>query len=233
MRQTIHFKDLGAEQDYLKCFELQQKLQQELIELQNAEKDSKGYLLFLEHPHIYTLGKSGDLNHLLVSKEELEKLGATFVPTNRGGDITYHGPGQLVGYPIMDLHYFKQDIGWYMRQLEEVIIRTIEVYGLKGERSEGETGVWLDVGKPYTRKIAQLGVKLSKWVSLHGFALNANIDLNYFNYIIPCGIRGKAVSSLEKELGRRIDMDELKENVKHHFQSVFDVELTDADTIEI
>ena len=161
---------------------------------------------------------------MLANEHKLKEINATFVKTNRGGDITYHGFGQIVGYPIVDLDNFKSDIHLYMRNLEEVIIRVIEEYGLKGERSEGETGVWLDVGRPYARKICALGVKTSKWVTMHGFALNVNTDLRYFEYIIPCGIKDKAVTSLARELERNFTEEEtaeVKEKIKKHFIDVF------------
>jgi lipoyl(octanoyl) transferase len=185
-------------------------------------------LLFVEHPHVYTLGKSGHLENLLANENLLNQINATFVKTNRGGDITYHGPEQLVGYPILDLDNFKPDIHWYMRSLEEVIIKTIADYGLKGERSKGETGVWLDVGKPFARKICAMGVKASRWITMHGFALNVNADLKYFEYIIPCGIKDKAVTSLERELDRKIPMEEVKEKVKSAFEEVFEVKIVSS-----
>lgn len=219
--------------DYLPAFDLQEKLMKEIIDLklENRQKsedeqvETPNYLLFVEHPHVYTIGKSGDDHNMLANAKKLEEINATFVKTNRGGDITYHGFGQLVGYPILDLDNFKSDIFLYMRNLEEVIIRTIAEYGLNGERSEGETGVWLDVGKPYARKICAMGVKTSKWVTMHGFGLNVNTDLRYFEYIIPCGIRDKSVTSLQRELERKFseaEMEELKAKIKKHFLSVFE-----------
>jgi lipoyl(octanoyl) transferase len=219
--------------DYLPAFDLQEKLMKEIIDLklENRQKledeqvETPNYLLFVEHPHVYTIGKSGDDHNMLANAKKLEEINATFVKTNRGGDITYHGFGQLVGYPILDLDNFKSDIFLYMRNLEEVIIRTIAEYGLNGERSEGETGVWLDVGKPYARKICAMGVKTSKWVTMHGFGLNVNTDLRYFEYIIPCGIRDKSVTSLQRELESEFsaaDMEELKEKIKKHFLAVFE-----------
>ena len=234
--KEVNFKDLGTKQDYQKVWDLQENLLSEIIEIKvrNRAKEKKGetdieqtpnYLLLLEHPHIYTLGKSGHMENMLASQDFLNQINATFVKTNRGGDITYHGPEQLVGYPILDLENFKPDIHLYMRNLEEVIIRTIADFGLKGERSKGETGVWLDVGRPYARKICAMGVKASRWVTIHGFALNVNPDLKYFEYIIPCGIQGKAVTSMERELNRKVSMDEVKEKVKIHFKEVFEAEL--------
>jgi len=236
--KEIIFKDLGIGQDYQKTWDFQERLLAEnlAVKSRNREKEKNGqtglepttnYLLFVEHPHVYTLGKSGHIENLLASQDFLSQIKATFVKTNRGGDITYHGPGQLVGYPVLDLDNFKPDIHLYMRNLEEVIIRTITDYGLKGERSKGETGVWLDVGKPFARKICAMGVKASRWVTMHGFALNVNTDLKYFEYIIPCGIKDKAVTSLERELGEKIPMDEVKEKVKKYFGEVFDAKILD------
>ncbi|MGB6083134.1 lipoyl(octanoyl) transferase LipB [Moheibacter sp.] len=234
--KEILFKDLGTDQDYQKTWDFQESLLAESVAIKsrnrekekNGQKDfeqTKNHLLFVEHPHVYTLGKSGHIENLLASQDFLSQIKATFVKTNRGGDITYHGPGQLVGYPILDLDNFKPDIHLYMRNLEEVIIKTIADYGLKGERSKGETGVWLDVGKPFARKICAMGVKASRWVTMHGFALNVNSDLKYFEYIIPCGIQDKAVTSLERELGREVPMEEVKEKVKKYFAEVFEADI--------
>ena len=178
-------------------------------------------LLFVEHPHVYTLGKSGNLENLLANEEQLKAIQAEFYPINRGGDITYHGPGQLVGYPILDLDHYFTDIHRYLRTLEEVIILVLAEYGLHAERSPGETGVWLDVGTPFARKICAMGVRASRWVTMHGWAFNVNTDLRYFEYIIPCGITDKSVTSLDRELKRSISMDEVKEKVKRHFESQF------------
>ena len=185
------------------------------------------HLLFVEHPHVYTLGKSGHIENVLLSEEHLAKRGIDFFRINRGGDITYHGPGQLVGYPIFDLEKFYTDIGKYLRNIEEVIILTLAEYGLKGERSRGETGVWLDPDKRgYERKICAIGVRTSRWITMHGFALNVNTNLEYFNFIIPCGIQNKQVTSLKKELGQGADMNDVKEKVKRNFEKVFEIELT-------
>lgn len=184
------------------------------------------YLLFVEHPPVYTLGKSGNITNVLLSEENLKAKGIDFFHTNRGGDITFHGPGQIVGYPILDLEKFYTDIGKYLRNMEEVIIRTLAEYGLKGDRSPGETGVWFDPQvRGRERKICAIGVRSSRWVTMHGFALNVNTDLNYFNFIIPCGIQNKQVTSLEKELGHPVDFEEAKEKVKRNFEEVFDVAL--------
>ncbi len=173
---------------------------------------------------MYTLGKSGDFNNLLLTEAQLKAKGAAFYKINRGGDITYHGPGQIVGYPILDLDNFFTDIHKYMRNLEEAIIRTLAEYNIMGTRSDGETGVWLDVGTPFARKICALGVRSSRWVTMHGFALNVNTDLGYFDNIIPCGIRGKAVTSMQGELGKTIDQDEVKVKILKHFAELFEAE---------
>lgn len=186
----------------------------------------QNHLLFVEHNPVYTLGKSGDINHVLISEKEREQKGIEFFKINRGGDITFHGPGQLVGYPILNLEDFKTDLGWYLRNLEEVIILTMAEYGLKGDRSKGETGVWIDPDiKGRERKICAMGIRCSRWITMHGFAFNVNTDLNYFNYIIPCGIENKQVTSLQRELGYTIPMEEVKEKVKKNFVRVFDAEV--------
>ncbi|SFH88630.1 lipoyl(octanoyl) transferase LipB [Halpernia frigidisoli] len=233
--KVLKFEDLGL-MDYQTAFDFQENLMKSVIDqkLKNRDRtddlfdETSNYLLFVEHPHVYTLGKSGDEHNMLANSEKLKEIDATFVKTNRGGDITYHGFGQLVGYPIIDLDNFKSDIHLYMRNLEEVIIRTIAEYGLKGERSEGETGVWLDVGKPYARKICALGVKTSKWVTMHGFALNVNTNLAYFDYIIACGIKDKGVTSLKAEREKEFsahEIAELKNKIKCHFEEVFEAEI--------
>lgn len=228
MNQVL-YKDLGK-MDYKEAWDYQNELFQQIIDIKlaNRHRDIKetspNYFLFTEHPPVYTLGKSGDLSNLLLNEQQLEQKGISFFKSNRGGDITFHGPEQIVGYPIIDLEDFKADIRWYMRSLEEVIIRTIDNYGLKGARSDGETGVWLDVGTPFARKICALGVRTSRWVTMHGFALNVNTNLGYFDHIIPCGIRGKAVTSLEAELNRKIPLEEVKAFILENFQQVFDVE---------
>ncbi|MBN8622861.1 MAG: lipoyl(octanoyl) transferase LipB [Flavobacteriales bacterium] len=233
--KKTEFRELGL-MDYEPAFNYQETLMKSIIDLKLKNRDrtdgmyeeTPNYLLFVEHPHVYTLGKSGHEENMLANTEKLKEINATFVKTNRGGDITYHGFGQIVGYPIVDLDNFKSDIFKYMRDLEEAIIRTIAEYGLKGERSEGETGVWLDVGKPYARKICAMGVKTSKWVTMHGFALNVNTDLRYFEYIIPCGIKDKSVTSLARELERKfsdVEVLEVKEKIKKNFSEVFGAEL--------
>ena len=228
--QKIKLIELGLK-PYKEAWDYQNELFQQIIDLKLANRNNKtksptpNYFIFTEHPHVYTLGKSGDLNNLLLNKKQLEEKGITFFKSNRGGDITYHGPGQIVGYPILDLDNFETDIHKFMRNLEEVIILTIAEYGLKGERSEGETGVWLDVGTPFARKICALGVRTSRWVTMHGFALNISTNLGYFDHIIPCGIRGKAVTSLEVELNKKVKINEVKNKIKTHFSSVFNADI--------
>lgn len=232
--KKLHFQDLGLI-NYTDAFAFQEQQMQSIIakKIKNRDRtdgiyeETPNYFFFVEHPHVYTLGKSGDEANMLANQEFLDKIEATFVKTNRGGDITYHGFGQIVGYPIIDLDNFKSDIHLYMRNLEEVMIRVLAEYNLVGERSEGETGVWLDVGKPYARKICAMGVKTSKWVTMHGFALNVNTDLKYFEYIIPCGIKDKTVTSLARELERKFSDDEVaevKSKIKKHFEDVFEAE---------
>lgn len=229
MNKQIIVKDLGHK-DYKETWDYQESLFEEIVELkrknraENTEVPTPNYFLFVEHPHVYTLGKSGHIENLLIDEAALAKKGATFYKINRGGDITYHGPGQIVGYPIIDLENFFTDIHKYLRLLEEVIIRTLADYGIKGERSEGETGVWLDVGTPFARKICAMGVRASRWVTMHGFALNVNTDLGYFDNIIPCGIRGKAVTSLNVELSKeKVDTEEVKTLILKHFEEIFGV----------
>jgi lipoyl(octanoyl) transferase len=192
---------------------------------ESEQQDTQDHLLFCEHPHVYTLGKSGDLNNLLINQARMDEEHIEFFKTNRGGDITYHGPGQIVGYPILNLDHYFTDIHKYLRYLEEAVILTLAEYGLKGGRSKGETGVWLDEGLPTARKICAMGVKASRWVTMHGFAFNVNSNLKYFGYIVPCGITDKAVTSLNIELGRELDMQEVKEKVKGHFTDLFEIEL--------
>lgn len=229
MNKNILIKDLGTK-DYKETWDYQSELLQEIVAVKidnrrnEQQNKTKNHFLFVEHPHVYTLGKSGDSSNLLLNEEQLKEKGATFYKINRGGDITYHGPGQIVGYPILDLENFFTDIHKYLRLLEESIILAIAEYGLKGERSEGETGVWLDVGTPFARKICALGIRCSRWVTMHGFALNVNTNLGYFDHIVPCGIRGKAVASMEAELNRKLDIAEVKGKVLKHFKMLFEVE---------
>jgi lipoyl(octanoyl) transferase len=228
MNKNILLKDLAIK-DYKQTWDYQTTLLQEIVAVkvanrrENLSKQTENHFLFVEHPHVYTLGKSGDLSNLLLTEKQLAEKGATFYKINRGGDITYHGPGQIVGYPILDLENFFTDIHKYLRLLEESIILTIAEYGLKGERSAGETGVWLDVGTPFARKICALGIRSSRWVTMHGFALNVNTNLGYFDHIIPCGIRGKAVASMEAELGKKLDIEAIKEKILKHFKDLFEV----------
>jgi len=231
MNKQIIVKDLGHK-DYKETWDYQESLFEEIVELkrknraENTNLPTPNYFLFVEHPHVYTLGKSGHIENLLIDEAALAKKGASFYKINRGGDITYHGPGQIVGYPIIDLENFFTDIHKYLRLLEEVIIRTLADYGIKGERSEGETGVWLDVGTPFARKICAMGVRASRWVTMHGFALNVNTDLGYFDNIIPCGIRGKAVTSLNVELSKeKVDTEEVKRYILKHFEEIFGVSI--------
>ena len=245
-KQQVIFEDLG-QMDYKTAWDYQEKLLQENVRRKSvvyslesvAEEDSiltpdsrfstQHYLLFVEHPPVYTLGKSGNIENVLINEEMRTMKGIEFFRTNRGGDITFHGPQQIVGYPILDLEKFSTDIGKYLRKIEEVIIQTLADYSIEAVRSPGETGVWLDPDKKgKERKIAAIGVRTSRWITMHGFAFNVNTDLNYFDYIIPCGINNKQVTSLEKELGRKIDFEEAKERVKQNFEKVFDVEFVNS-----
>lgn len=227
MKPVVHFEDLGLI-DYQEAWDYQEKLFGATVDLKIAHKNgtdqtpTTNHLLFCEHPHVFTLGKSGNADHLLLNDEALEKHHASFYKINRGGDITYHGPGQLVAYPIFDLDYFFTDIHKYMRYLEEVVIQVLAHYGLEGQRSEGFTGVWIDVDKPSARKICAMGVKSSRWVTMHGIGFNINSNLSYFSHIVPCGIEDKSVTSLQKELYRLIDMDEVKALLKAKMAEVFD-----------
>lgn len=249
-RQEVYFKDLGNMR-YKDAWDYQESLLQENVRIKQLavisrqpagnpelptpncqpatefrQLQTEHHLLFVEHPPVYTLGKSGNLENVLLSEENLKARGIDFFRTNRGGDITFHGPQQIVGYPILDLERFYTDIGKYLRNIEEVIIQTLAEYGIKGDRSPGETGVWIDPDKKgRERKICAIGVRSSRWITMHGFALNVNTNLDYFNFIIPCGIQGKQVTSLEKELGSPVDYEETKEKVKRNFEKVFEVEL--------
>lgn len=227
MNKKIHLKDLGKK-DYKETWDFQETLFKDIVDLkiknrrEDKNTETPNYFLYVEHPHVYTLGKSGDLTNLLLSEKQLANKGATFYKINRGGDITYHGPGQIVGYPILDLENFFTDIHKYLRFLEEAIILTLAEYAIIGTRSEGETGVWLDVGTPFARKICAMGVRASRWVTMHGFALNVNADLGYFDNIIPCGIKGKAVTSMHAELNKEIDQEEVKSKIIQHFSVLFE-----------
>ncbi len=229
MNKRINLKDLGSK-DYKETWDYQTKLLDHIIAVKRKnrvselQEETPNHFLFVEHPHVYTLGKSGDQSNLLINERQLAEKGATYYKINRGGDITYHGPGQIVGYPILDLENFFTDIHKYLRLLEEVIIKTIADYGLKGTRSKRETGVWLDVGTPFARKICAMGIRISRWVTMHGFALNVNTNLGYFDNIIPCGIRGKAVTSMETELNRKINVEEVKEKILIYFHEEFGIQ---------
>ncbi|NSL90502.1 lipoyl(octanoyl) transferase LipB [Chitinophaga solisilvae] len=229
-KQQIIVKDLGLV-DYQQTWDYQEQLLKDNVQLKSTAgnqfpKPTTNYLLFCEHPPVYTLGKSGHMENLLLSEQQLEEQGIGFVPTNRGGDITFHGPGQVVGYPIIDLENFFTDIGKYLRCLEEVVIRTIAEYGLTGDRSQGETGVWLDPHDPVkARKICAMGVRCSRWVTMHGFALNVNTSMNYFDNIIACGIADKKVASLHTEVGHEVPMEEVRRKLMKHFGEVFEAQM--------
>lgn len=229
-------QDLGNK-DYKETWEYQELLFKQTLDIkinnrrEEAGLETPNHFLFVEHPHVFTLGKSGDLRNLLANEKQLADKGAKFYKINRGGDITYHGPGQIVGYPILDLDNFFTDIHKYLRLLEEMVILTLGEYGLKAERSKGETGVWLDVGTPFARKICAMGVRASRWVTMHGFALNINTDLGYFDLMVPCGIKDKAVTSLNAELGKvEVDMDEVKQKLLRHFETLFEAEFVKQKT---
>jgi len=227
INKTIKIIDLGF-MSYSESLEKQETYFDEIIALKRLNrnkanpKPTQNYLLWVEHPPVFTLGKSGKMEHLLVGKEALAEKGIEFFQTNRGGDITFHGPGQLVAYPIFDLDNFFTDIHKYLRFLEEAVILTLKEYGLHAARSQGETGVWLEVGTPFARKICAMGVRASRWVTMHGLALNVTTDLSYFDHIVPCGIQGKGVTSLSKEVGREISLEEVKEKLKIHLGNLFE-----------
>jgi len=232
--KTIAVEDLGCI-DYKEAWDYQEQLLQGVIDRKVANRHltpDQWYpphhrFLFCEHPHVITLGKSGSFDNLLLNEEGLKQNNVTFYKINRGGDITYHGPGQVVGYPIIDLDHFFTDIHKYIRLLEEVVIRLLAGYGIKGHRLQGVTGVWLDPDDPQrARKISAIGIRCSRWVTMHGFALNVNSDLNYFNYIVPCGINNKQVTSMQNELNRKVDMEEVKSKIIHHFGTVFEANMT-------
>jgi lipoyl(octanoyl) transferase len=231
MNKEVVLIDLGLK-DYKEAWDFQENIFKKIVDLkiqnrkENLALKTPNYFIFVTHPHVYTLGKSGDISNLLLSEKQLESKGAKYYKINRGGDITYHGPGQIVGYPILDLENFFTDIHQYLRFLEEIIILTLAEYNIEASRSEGETGVWLGVGTPFARKICAMGVRASRWVTMHGFALNVNVDLGYFDNIIPCGIRGKAVTSLNVELGLEIiDESEIKNKILKHFANLFEAHI--------
>ena len=227
-KEQIIFQDLGK-MPYQAAWDYQEKLLQENVKRKSTvggQQLTVNHLLFVEHPPVYTLGKSGNMDNVLMSDDELQANNIEFFHTNRGGDITFHGPEQIVGYPILDLEKFYTDIGKYLRNIEEVIILTMAAYGIKGDRSAGETGVWIEPGVPgKERKICAIGVRCSRWITMHGFAFNVNTDLSYFNNIIPCGIVNKQVTSMQKELGHSLNMQEVKEKVKSNFERVFEAEV--------
>jgi len=230
VNKRVKFEDLGVI-DYKECWDYQEMLFSKILSVKSKNRKTdnasvtKNHLIFCEHPHVYTLGKSGDKNNLLVTENYLKTRGAEFYKINRGGDITYHGPGQIVGYPILDLDNFFNDINKYLRLLEEAIILTLKEYNLTAERSKGETGVWFDVGTKKARKICAFGVKSSRWVTMHGFAFNVTSDLSYFENIIPCGIQNKSVTSLENELGEKPNMETVKQKLKSHLVQLFEMEI--------
>ncbi|WP_271769870.1 lipoyl(octanoyl) transferase LipB [Aquimarina algiphila] len=236
MNKKVKIQDIGS-RDFKATWEYQENLFKGILDIkvknrrEDAGLDTPNYFIFVEHPHVYTLGKSGDISNLLLSEQQLKEKGATFYKINRGGDITYHGPGQIVGYPILDLDNFFTDIHKYLRFLEEMVILTLKEYDVNATRSEGETGVWLDVGTPFARKICAMGVRASRWVTMHGFALNVNADLGYFDNIIPCGIKGKAVTSLNVELGQeKVNEEEVKEKLLKHFAILFEAQFISQNT---
>jgi lipoyl(octanoyl) transferase len=253
MNREIFFQDLGT-QPYKAVWDYQEKLLQENVQKKTVIRNQQSalsnvhlatsdptidtntkpinnpstinHLLFVEHSPVYTLGKNGNENNVLIAEQKRIEKGIEYFHINRGGDITFHGPGQIVGYPIFDLDNFKTDLGWYLRSLEEVMILTLAEYGLQGERSKGETGVWLDTTLPgKARKICALGIRCSRWITMHGFALNVNTDLDYFNFIIPCGIQNKKVTSLKNELGYEVNMKEVKDKLKRNFEKVFNAQM--------
>lgn len=237
--QQINFQELGRI-GYQEAWDYQERLFKEIHDLkvnnrnltESQQTPTPNHLLFCEHPHVFTLGKSGDFSNLLLNEQTMEEKSIEFFKTNRGGDITYHGPGQVVGYPVLDLDNFFTDIHRYMRLLEETIIRTLAEYGIEGGRLKEYTGVWLDGDNPAKgRKICAMGVKCSRWITMHGWALNVNTDLSFFNYIVPCGISDKAVTSMEKELGEPVDMEAVKKKLKHHFAELFEVDFVEKPSV--
>ena len=230
MNKKIQIQNWGI-QKYNIAWNKQEQLLQSIIDIKKSNrslrkiKKTPNYLIFLEHHPVYSIGKSGDQGNLLIDNSILAERGIDYIKTNRGGDITFHGPGQLVVYPILDLDNFFTDIHKYLRNLEEVIIHTLSDFGIKGQRSPGETGVWLDIDTPYARKICAMGIRASRWVTMHGFALNINTDLSYFDSIIPCGISEKSVTSMRKEVGKEIPFEKVVSKIKIHFESQFEASL--------
>ena len=230
MNKQIKFIDLGT-MDYKEAWDFQQNLFDEIVQIKkenrknNTNLKTPNYFLFVEHPHVYTLGKSGNYSNLLIDENQLKNKNASFYKINRGGDITYHGPGQIVGYPILDLENFFTDIHMYLRFLEQTVIQTLDNFGIKGERNDGKTGVWIDIDTPFPKKICAMGVRASRWVTMHGFALNVNVDLDYFNNIIPCGLTDNVVTSVNKELNQsETDITEIKNVLKSCFSETFNSE---------
>ena len=218
----FNYKDIGII-DYQKCWDYQERL---LQEIQKEKADRKqavptNYFLLVEHPHVYTLGKSGNRNNLLIQDVFLKEIEASYIRINRGGDITYHGPGQLVGYPIVDLEYYRMGVREYIERMERAIIKVMAAYGIQSGLKEGAVGIWIDANNVKARKIAAIGVRVSRYVTMHGFALNVNTDMRYFSYINPCGITAYGVTSLEKELGRKVDMNEVKQLVREKFNAEY------------
>jgi lipoyl(octanoyl) transferase len=238
--KKVYFEDWGTI-EYGEAWDRQEVLLKQGVDIKSKwystpEAERQGnigtvnHLFFCEHPHVYTLGKSGHITNLLVDEQRLKEMNVAFYKTNRGGDITYHGPGQVVGYPVLDLEHFFTDLGKYMRSLEEVIILTLAQYGIEAGRLEGATGVWLDADVPgKERKICAMGVKCSRWMTMHGFALNVNTDMSFFNSIVPCGLNDKKVTSIQQELGRKVDIEDVKNKLKEAFGKVFIVELLQLD----
>jgi lipoyl(octanoyl) transferase len=228
--KNVQIQNWGMQQ-YNSAWDKQEELLQSIIEIKKSNRSLKtpkktpNYLIFLQHHPVYSLGRSGDQSNLLIDKSILDKKGVDFIKSNRGGDITFHGPGQLVVYPVLDLDNFFTDIHKYLRTLENIIIQTLNDFGIKGQRSFGETGVWLDAGTPFARKICAMGIRASRWVTMHGFALNINTDLTYFEYIIPCGINGKGVTSMQREIGKKISFEKVISKIKIHFKNNFDAKL--------
>ena len=230
MNKKVKYQDLGST-EYAETWQIQKDIFSSIIDVKmdnrhnDTDTPTSNHLLFTEHLPVYTLGRQGKEEHLLLSMPHLKEKGVSFFKIDRGGDITYHGPGQITGYPIIDLDNFSPDIHLYVHNLEEIVIRTITKWGIKGSRSEKETGVWIDAGTPMARKICAIGVRTSHWVTMHGFALNVNTDMSYFTHIIPCGIRGKGVTSMEIELGEKIDIEQVKKELVVQFCEVFGAEL--------
>lgn len=231
MNKDVQFRDLGLA-DYQAVWDLQHDLFQQTIDQKIHNRRNKtslpttNHLLLVEHPPVITMGKSGKDEHLLLDKQRLEDLNIQYFKIDRGGDITFHGPGQVVGYPILDLDHFFTDIHKYLRLLEETIINTLADFGLNATRSSGETGVWLDVDTPFARKICAMGVRASRWVTMHGFALNVNTDLSSFEHIVPCGIQGKGITSMARELQTEVDFEAVKKRIMYHFERLFEAKLT-------